>query len=82
MIERVFLMKLNVKRHVHFYVASYASNPLLEDFLFHVGHNTNPSTLGTLDSSCFQILTRNIISISLGIQLNIGPLLHETMIIE
>jgi len=50
--------------------------PLRDDFLFHVDHNTNTSMLETLDSSCSQVPIRNIISISLEIQLNIGPFLH------
>jgi hypothetical protein len=50
--------------------------PLREDFLFHVDLNTNPSILGTLYSSCSQVSTRIIISISLEIQLNIDPFLH------
>ena len=52
------------------------SIPLWWVFLFHVNHKTNPYTLGTLDSSCSQVSTRQIISISLGIQLIIGPLHH------
>jgi len=51
--------------------------PLRWDFLFHANHKTNPSMLGTLDSSCSQVSARQIISISLGIQLIIGPLRHE-----
>jgi hypothetical protein len=50
--------------------------PLRWDFLFHADHKTNPSMLGTLDSSWSQVSTRQIISISLGIQLIIGPLCH------
>jgi hypothetical protein len=50
--------------------------PLRQDFLFHADHKTNPSMLGTLESSCSQVSTRQIISISLGIQLLIGPLRH------
>ena len=50
--------------------------PLQWDFLFHADHKTNRSMLGTLDSSCSQVSTRQIISISLTIQLIIGPLRH------
>jgi hypothetical protein len=51
------------------------STPLREDFLFHVDQKKNPSMLGTLDSSCSQVSTKKIISISLEIQLRIDPLL-------
>ena len=50
--------------------------PLRLDFLFHVDHKTNLSMWGTLDSSCSQVSSRQIISISLEIQLIIGPLHH------
>jgi hypothetical protein len=74
-------MKLNVRRNALSNVTSYASYPstffVPWDFLFHANHNTNPSMLGTLDSSCSQVSTRQIISISLRIQLIIGPLRHR-----
>jgi len=50
--------------------------PLWWHILFHVNHKTNSYMLGTLDSPCSQVSTRQIISISLKIQLNIGPLCH------
>jgi hypothetical protein len=43
-------MKMNVRRNVYSYVTSYASNPIPEDFLFHIDHNINLFMLGTLDS--------------------------------
>jgi hypothetical protein len=69
-------MKLNVRRNDLSNIKNYASYPSTIDFLFHVDHKTNPSMLGTLDSSCSQVSTRQIISISLEIQLIIGPLCH------
>jgi hypothetical protein len=79
-------MKLNVRRNALSNITSYASYPSTVGFLFHADHKTNPSMLGTLDSSCSQVSTRQMISISLGIQLIIGPLcynpnLHHTRLL-
>jgi hypothetical protein len=69
-------MKLNVRRNALFHITGYAPIPLRNDFLFQNHHKTNPSMLGILDSLCSHVPTRQIISLSLEIQLIIGSLHH------
>lgn len=69
-------MKSDVRGNIIPYIIGYTTKTLREDLLFQADQRVNKSRWGTLESSCSQVSTKRIISISLDIQLNIGPLHH------
>jgi len=75
---RIFLIEFSMGRDI-FPNVMYVIPPipLRRERLFQIDHRTNPFMFGTLDSSCSQVSRRRIISTSLGIQLNLGPLFQE-----
>ena len=56
--------------------------PQQRDHVFHIDHKTNPYIVGTLDSSCSQVSTNNIISNSFEMKINLRPLLHISISFE